>query len=257
MTTTSLPVRLSPLRREGDPSPVTDPNHDPDPDPDPNVDLPAANARFRAYAMEHYDDLFEELEFRCQRAAMMHYHEANRYSRQCYYLELAAALLGAASVSGIGAFLVKWSGGAVCGGGTSSTASRAGLLGLMGVLLASLLEFGSKGSSKVIPTLCKRCDGHKKAAVGWQRLTRLTRSYRIQLRNPALTTEDFMTWYAHLVQQRQHISAITLVPSATYRAFNDPARIFAALKKRREMFVQYQQMAEGKLDVKGDDYDDD
>ncbi|XP_076469077.1 uncharacterized protein LOC143299652 [Babylonia areolata] len=241
MTTATLPVRLTPVRR--------DPG---DPDPDPGADPHVASAQYRKYAMEHYDDLLEELEFRSQRAAMMHYHEANRYSRRCYYLEVMAALLGAASVSGIGAFLVKWCGSS----GTCPSASRAGALGALGVVLASLLEFGSKGSSSLLPSLCKRCEGHKKAAVGWQRLTRLTRSYRIQLRNPALTPDDFMVWYAHLVQQRQKVSAIALVPSATYRAFNDPGRVFSALKRRREMFVLYQQMYEGKVDPL-DLYDDD
>ena len=131
-------------------------------------------ARFRAYAREKYDDLFEELEFRSQRAAMMHYHEANRYSRKCYYVELIAALLGASSVSGIGVFLFQWDSGSE--GMWGASASPLGWLGMLGVVVAALLEFASKGSTKVIPTFSKRCEGHKKAAVGWQRLTRLTRS---------------------------------------------------------------------------------
>ena len=223
----------------------------------------AEDARYRAFAREKYDDLFEELEFRCQRAAMMHYYEANTYSKHCYYMELAAALLSAASVSGIGAFLLKWtssSSGSVAATASSSsaiTASRLGLFGLLGVAVSALLEFASKGSSKLIPTFAKRAEAHKKAAVWWQKLTRLTRSRRIQLRCPSLSVEDYVAWYADLVRQRQMVSTIAMVPSATYRAFNDPARVFAAIRRRRDMFQRYQQMFQGKLEVKDDDYDDD
>lgn len=215
----------------------------------------AENAQYRAFAREKYDDLFEELEFRCQRAAMMHYHEANRYSKHCYYMELAATLLGAASVSGLGGFLLKWtSPGSVTS--SSSTTSRLGLFALLGATVSALLEFASKGSSKLIPTFAKREATHKKAAVWWQKLTRLTRSRRIQLRNPSLSVDDYVVWYDELVRQRQLVSAVAMVPSATYRAFNDPARVFAAIRRKRDMFLRYQEMFEGKLEVH-DEYDDD
>ena len=45
------------------------------------------------------------------------------------------------------------------------TASRLGLFGLLGVAVSALLEFASKGSSKLIPTFAKRAEAHKKAAV--------------------------------------------------------------------------------------------
>lgn len=220
-------------------------------DKDPDKTHPEC-VTFRDYAREKYYDLFEELEFRSQRAAMMHFHEATQYSRKCYYMEVTAALLGAVSVSGVGACLLQWN----SGGEAGVMSSRLGLFGLLGVVVSAVIEIAGKGSTSLIPTLNKRLVAHKKAAVGWQRLTRLTRSYRIQLRNPALQVRDYVTWYAELVHMRQEVSKVAMVPSATYRQFNDPGRVFAALRRKRTMFLHYQEMHEGKVEV-DDDFDDD
>nr|KAG5705571.1 hypothetical protein BaRGS_034769 [Batillaria attramentaria] len=221
------------------------------PDSDKHLKDPDSTS-YRNVRQREYDDLFEELEFRSQRAAMMHYHEANRYSRKCYYMEVTAALLGTASVSGVGACLLQWN----SGGEAGLISSRLGLCGLFGAVVSLLIELAGKGSTKLIPSLNKRLVAHKKAAVGWQRLTRLTRSYRIQLRNPDLDVRDYVAWYAELVAMRQEVSKIAMVPSSTYREFNDPGRVFAALRRKRNMFLRYQEMYDGKQDV-DDDYDDD
>ena len=189
-----------------------------------------------------------------------------------YYMEVTAALLGATSVSGIGAFLLKCTSSSSSSSSSSSpsssgwtswfslpssrTATRLGLLALLGVALSALLEFASRGSSRLVPTFSRRASAHKDAAVGWQKLGRLTRSRRIQLRDPSLTPGDYAAWYAHLAEQRAAVSAVVLVPSATYRAFSDPARVFAAIRRQRDMFKRYQDMFQGKLQVL-DHYDDD
>lgn len=219
---------------------------------------PREMAQFRAQAKEQYDVLFHEMEFRALRAALMHYHDASSYNRNCYYLEVAAAVIGAASISGLGALLLKWNSGGLAAftRTTSTTATKVGLLGLLGVVVSALLEFVSKGSSGLVPTFGKRGDAHKLAAAGWQRLTRLARSRRIQLQSPAADVSDYQTWYEELVGMRQEVSEIAMVAKATHRAFNDAGRVYVFTKRKQAMFLCYKEMCKGDLEVK-ENYEDD
>lgn len=200
------------------------------------IDGDLDDVRFRAYAKTKFESMLKELQFRCQRASLMHYYEADRYDRKCYYVELTAALIGAISVSGIGAFLLKWTGSS----DTNGMTTRVGLLGLFGTGVSVLLEFASNGSSKLVPTFSARAESHKKAAAGWQRLTRMARSYRVQLRNPKLNVSDYVLWYDELVRMRETVSQIAMVPINTYEAFEDASFIFDMLQRRRSVFVRYQ-----------------
>lgn len=205
------------------------------------------DATFRSYAQEKFDALLKEMKFRCQRAGLMHYYEANGYDRKCYYMELTAAIIGSASVSGIGAFLLQWNGGT---SGTGSMTSRFGLIGLLGAGMSVLLGLLSSGSSKLIPTFSKRAEIHKEAAAGWQSLSRLAKSYRIQLRNPQLRVGDYIRWYDELVRMRESVSRIAMVSINTYKVFEDPGHVYRSLNQKRSLFLQYKKIKSKKPELK-------
>ena len=62
-------------------------------------------------------------------------------------------------------------------------ASSAGVAGVLALPLCGILQFLSNGSSSLAPTVAEKAKLHVRAGAGWQRIARLTRAYRVQLKH--------------------------------------------------------------------------
>ncbi|CAG5131187.1 unnamed protein product [Candidula unifasciata] len=187
--------------------------------------------QYKLQTRGEYEELMIEFEFRCRRAGMMNYHESSKYNLKVYYMEVAAALLGAVSLTSIGAYFMQSQG--------TEWFSNMGKLGGVGVVGAFIIELMSKGSARIIPSLSRRAEAHVTAGASWQALAQKTRSYRIQLDNPKLDVPVYAEWYHDLITQREKLCSAVCIPESTYRKFNDPALVFKPLKRRKHLFLQF------------------
>ncbi|CAL1535809.1 unnamed protein product [Lymnaea stagnalis] len=197
-------------------------------------------ADFKKQAWKEYDMLYAEMEFTSERAAMMHQHEASRHDQKSFYVESAAEVMGVSSVASLGIGLVRKA---------NLLGSRLGVAGLIGLPLAVVLEFAGKGRSRTLPTLYDKADRHKKAAAGWQRLARLTQSYRILIDDPRYDAVQYAEWYKELVQAQEEISNIVGVPESTVRLFDDPKEVVQPLRQNKLLFQRYLDMQSGKEEI--------
>ncbi|KAI8771986.1 hypothetical protein BgiMline_010558 [Biomphalaria glabrata] len=193
---------------------------------------------FKKQAWKDYDRLYAELEFTCQRAAMMHQHEASRYDRKSYYIESAAEIVGGSSVvSGVVGVLKNK---------MNLLTSRTGLAAVVGLPLATGLEFLGKGKGTALPTLHDKAEKHKNSAAGWQRLARLTQSYRILMDDPRYDAVQYAQWYKELVDTQQSIATIVEVPDSIVELFDDPVEVIKPLRKNKRLFQRYMKLQDNK-----------
>ncbi|KAK6993984.1 hypothetical protein BgiMline_010559 [Biomphalaria glabrata] len=189
---------------------------------------------FKKQAWKDYDQLYAELEFTCQRAAMMHQHEASRYDRKSFYIETAAEIVGASSIASLGVGILKKK--------LNLFTSRMGLAAVVGLPLAAGLEFLGKGKGMALPTLHDKAEKHKNSAARWQRLARLTQSYRILMDDPRYDALQYAQWYKELVDAQQEISTIVEVPDSTVELFDDPVEVIKPLRKNKRLFQRYMEL---------------
>ncbi|XP_055883312.1 uncharacterized protein LOC106072044 isoform X1 [Biomphalaria glabrata] len=191
--------------------------------------------KYRLQTRGEYEDLLTELEFRSRRMAVINNYEAAAYERKAYWTEIIAALLGAFSVTGLGIWLAQLQSTI-----TSVVAFvQLGTLGIFGLMVAFVVQLISKGSERVLPSFSKRAESHIKAAAAWQRLAQRAKSFRIQLDNPKLDISTFAEWYEQLIEQKEKLSSTIIIAQSTFNLLDDPKKVFAEMKKQRQMFLQY------------------
>ncbi|KAH9492982.1 hypothetical protein Btru_022816 [Bulinus truncatus] len=194
---------------------------------------------FKKHAWREYDQLYAEMEFTCERAAMMHQYEASKFDNKSFYVETAAEIIGASSIASLGVGILKKN--------LNLLTSRMGVAGMVGLPLAAMLEFLGKGKGMALPTLHDKAEKHKKSAAGWQRLAKVTQSYRILMDDPKYDAMQYASWYKELIDTKEELSNIVNVPDSTVQLFDDPAEVIKPLRKNKLLFERYLKLQERKV----------
>ena len=99
-----------------------------------------------------------EFEFRCKRAATMHYYEASGYDRKIYHMELLSAIIGSISATSVGVYFLKgsslpsMSSISTAAVSPSSFSGNLGAAGTFGMGVVFILQMLGKGTMKILPS---------------------------------------------------------------------------------------------------------
>ncbi|KAH9492983.1 hypothetical protein Btru_022818 [Bulinus truncatus] len=200
--------------------------------------------KYRLQTREEYEELMMEFEFRSRRMAMINNFEASVYERKAYWSEIIAAFLGTFSVTSLGIWLAQLQSTIT----SIATFVQLGSLGILGLIVAFIIQLISKGSERILPSFSKRAEAHIRAGASWQRLAQKAKSFRIQLDNPKLDVNTFSDWYDQLIDQKEKLSSTVIIAQSTFKMLDDPKKVFASIKQQRQMFLQY--LALEKMDAK-------
>lgn len=180
-----------------------------------------------------FDKLFAEMEFRCKRSALMNYDEAERYDNSSKWLQRTSSLIGAAGVGGVIVSIARTK---------RVAASRSGVFGIWALPLSAVLEFFSKGSSTLAPSAAERAKLHVAAGAGWQRIGRLSKVYRVQLRHlsdDAMEDGTLVAWYRELAEACEQVSVILPIRAEVYSKYEEPELVRGRIDKRELLLQRY------------------
>ncbi|XP_055884128.1 uncharacterized protein LOC106072046 isoform X4 [Biomphalaria glabrata] len=183
---------------------------------------------FNQQAWKEYDQLYAELQFYSERAAMMHQYEASRFDRLSSILEIAAE--------------EKHPDGVL--------SDRTGLAGVSAMLTAGGMQFMGEGKGLGLPTFHSRGEKHKIAKAGWQRLARLTQSYRILMDDPRQDAIQYAAWFKELIDYKEQLCKIVSIQDSVVEMFDEPEEVIKPMRKNKLLFQRYMDLQQdsGKLD---------
>ncbi|KAK7102661.1 uncharacterized protein [Littorina saxatilis] len=183
-----------------------------------------------------FDNLFADMEFRSKRSALMNYHEAERYDNRSHMVQMISTVVGALGVSGIAASVAKTK---------QVAANSAGVAGVLALPLCAILQFFSNGSTTLAPTLAEKAKVHTEAGAGWQRIARLSRVYRLQLKllpDDELNSGVLTAWYREVVEATEEVSKLMPIRADTYIKFEQPETVKVRLDKRENLLKKYKDL---------------
>ncbi|XP_055884124.1 uncharacterized protein LOC106072046 isoform X1 [Biomphalaria glabrata] len=200
---------------------------------------------FNQQAWKEYDQLYAELQFYSERAAMMHQYEASRFDRLSSILEIAAEILAVVSATCLSVYMFfkeKHPDGVL--------SDRTGLAGVSAMLTAGGMQFMGEGKGLGLPTFHSRGEKHKIAKAGWQRLARLTQSYRILMDDPRQDAIQYAAWFKELIDYKEQLCKIVSIQDSVVEMFDEPEEVIKPMRKNKLLFQRYMDLQQdsGKLD---------
>ncbi|GFN84516.1 hypothetical protein PoB_001102200 [Plakobranchus ocellatus] len=193
-----------------------------------------------------YNKMMMEIEFQCEKEAMMNNYEASGLSKKPRIVEIIEDLSDTMSASSVEEWLLSSSSEPSSLPSENFTSNR--YVRMFAVEGAACLSYLLKSSSRFILFFRQQAETYVAAAAAWQHLAQKTRSYLIRLDNPELDVSDCADLYEVLIAEQKQVHGMSVIPQATREIFNDPKLVLDTIKQQRQVFQQYLQLEASDLE---------